>query len=211
MKNTTWSLPTKWLHLGLVLTVTLQLLISLVMVAPDHQGGQWGKMAFELHEIVGLTALGIVVLHWIWSIMEHVKGGGLGHLFPWRADARQQVINELKGLRHGKLPAGGKRGGLSGFIHGLGLLVVTAIAITGGFLFILFPETGEPGVLAEGFAELHEALASLVWAYWLGHGGMAMLHHFSGHDEVKNMFTFNKSKKSSNSKQINDEKLTNLV
>jgi len=184
-----WSLPTRFLHVGLVMTVTLQLLISLGMVTPDDKGPQLGKTLFEAHEIIGLTALAIVLMHWVWSVFNHADGG-LKHLFPWRGEARQQVISEAKGLLRFEMPEGGVRGGLPGFIHGLGLLAVTGIAVTGGMLFILFPEHGEPGALAEAFAEVHEGIATLVWAYWIGHGGIAILHHMSGHDYVRNMFTF---------------------
>jgi len=193
MKMNNWSLPTRFLHIGLVSTVTAQLFISLVMAEPDHAGNVLSKAAFTAHEYVGLTALGIVLLHWIWSSLSHVDGG-LTHLFPVFGTARQQLVAEIKGLMRGKLPKAGKKGGISGLVHGLGLLAVTGIAITGGFLFVLFPETGEPGALAEVFAELHEGLAGLVWAYWLGHGGMALLHHFSGQDLLKKMFSFRDAK-----------------
>ena len=191
MKNNNWSLQTRFLHIGLVLTVSAQLFISLIMTAPDHTGSSFSKLAFDAHEVVGLTALGIVLLHWAWSVFSQADGG-LKHLFPLSKPARQEVIKEVKDLKLGKLPETGNKGGLIGLIHGLGLLAVTGIAITGGFLFILFPETGEPGALAEAFAELHEGIAGLVWTYWIGHGGMALIHHFKGHDIMKKMFRFHK-------------------
>ena len=191
MKNNDWSLQTRFLHVGLVLTVSAQLFISLIMTSPDDTGSAFSKLAFEAHEIVGLTALGIVLLHWIWSIYGH-SDGGIKHLLPVSKQARQQVLEDLQGIKHGKLPETGKKGGLIGLVHGLGLLAVTGIAITGGFLFVLFPETGEPGVLAEFFAELHEGIAVLVWTYWISHGGIALFHHFSGHDVLRKMFNFRK-------------------
>lgn len=189
MSANSWSLNTRFLHLGLVATVTAQLLISLVMVAPDHKGPLLGKLAFEAHEVIGLAALGIVLMHWFWSIFSHADGG-LRHLFPWQKKARQGVMHDIKTLIGGKFPAPGNKGGLVGFIHGLGLLAVTGTAITGGALFVLFPEAGEPGPLAETFAGLHEWIATFVWAYWIGHGGIAVLHHMKGHKVLRNMFNF---------------------
>jgi len=188
MKSNNWSLQTRFLHIGLVLTVTVQLFISLVMTAPDHTGTPISTLAFDMHQVFGLAALGIVLLHWAWSIFSRADGG-LKHLFPVSKQARQQVFAEISDLKSGKFPETGKKGGFVGLIHGLGLLAVTGVAITGGFLFVLFPETGEPGALAESFAELHEGVAALVWAYWIGHAGMALLHHYSGHDVVKKMFS----------------------
>lgn len=195
MNTQNWSLATRLLHIGMVLSVSFQLFISLVMVEPDHKGGALGRLAFEAHEFVGLAALIIVLLHWVWSISNQVDGG-LRNLFPWFGDSRQQVINEAKAVLKGELPEGGNRGGLVGLIHGLGFLAVTGVALTGGVLFVLFPESGEPGVIAEAFAELHEGIATLVWTYWLGHGGMAIIHHVMGHDNVKKMFDFRFTKKS---------------
>jgi cytochrome b561 len=177
----------------MVATVSFQLFISLIMDEPDHNGGGVGKLAFEMHEIVGLAALGIILVHWLWSITNEADGG-LKHLFPWFGSARQQVMADMKEVFKGSLPEGGK-GGLSGLIHGLGLLAVTGIAVTGGAVFILYPEVGNPGDLVEGVMELHEAMAGLVWAYWLGHGGMAFLHYAMGHDTLNNMFSLRSKKK----------------
>lgn len=189
-----WSLATRFLHLGMVLTVSFQLLISLIMVTPDHEGGIFSRLAFEAHEVIGLSALTIVFLHWGWSLVNQLNGEP-NHLFPWFGAARQKLLQEMKDVLKGKLPAGGNRGGLPGFIHGLGLLAVTGIAVTGGLLFVLFPETGKAGFVVEAIAELHEGLATLVWTYWLGHGGVAILHHVSGHKNLTEMFDFRHTRK----------------
>jgi len=193
MANNNWSLPTRFLHIGLVSTVTLQLLSSELMVEPGDDGSMFGKTLFEVHEVLGLTALLIVISHWVWSLYSQADGG-LKHLFPWRGEAWLDVVSDAKGLMNFKMPQGGMRGGLPGLIHGLGLLAVTGIALSGGMLWLLLPEFGEPGVLAEGFEELHEGFAMLVWAYWIGHGGIAIMHHFAGHDYVKKMFTFSENR-----------------
>ena len=187
MKN--WSLQTRFLHIGLVLTVTAQLFISLVMTAPDHKGSAFSKLAFEAHEFIGLSALTIVLLHWAWSVYSQADGG-LRRLFPVSAQDRGQLIQEMNALKAGKLPSVESKGGLIGLVHGLGLLAVTGMAVTGGFLFVLFPEVGEPGAVAEAFAEVHEGIATLVWTYWVGHGGMALIHHAKGQDVLRKMFDF---------------------
>lgn len=200
MESKKWSLNTRFLHLGMVATISAQLFISLVMSEPDDIGTVFGKLAYEAHEVVGLTALGIVILHWIWSMLSHTDGK-LKHLFPWRGEARKQVVQDVKLLTRGQLPDSKTHGGLAGLIHGLGFLAVTGAAITGAILFVTFPESGEPGVIAEAFAELHEGMAGLVWAYWLGHGGVAILHHLSGSDVLNNMFSAGTNKHSSHRKE----------
>lgn len=197
MEAKNWSLPTKILHIGLVATVSLQLVISLLMDEPDEKGSVIGGALFEAHEVIGLSALAIVILHWTWSVVNQVDGG-LRHLFPWGRAGREQIGNDIKALLSFKFPPASTGGGLAGLIHGLGLLAVTGIALSGGMLFLLYPDNAEPEMLVKGIEELHEGFATLVWTYWLGHGGIAILHHLSGHDYLKNMFTFGNKKKPEN-------------
>ncbi len=191
--ETNWSQPTRLLHLGLVITVTAQLGISLVMAPPDEeQASTLGAAAFEAHEILGMSALVIVLLHWLWTVVKQADGG-VANLFPWFGKARGQVISEVKALLSGDLPKVGTRGGLPGFIHGLGFLAVSGMAITGGLLFVLLPESGPFPSSAEFFAEIHEFISLLVWGYWAGHSGIALLHHGAGHTTLRDMFRLGKA------------------
>jgi cytochrome b561 len=189
MAQAQWSLPTRWLHLGLALTVSLQLLISLVMEPPDEEhAGALARAAFEAHEAVGLTAVVIVVLHWLWSATGKADGG-LAHLFPWSGAAWVEVKTDVAGLMKRRLPQGGPRGGLPGLVHGLGFLAVTAMALTGVVLFVIFPESGKPDNTVNLIAEIHSLISNLVWAYWGGHFAMAFMHKGAGHANVRDMFT----------------------
>ena len=77
--------------LGLALTVSPQLLISLIMEPPDEEHASTLTRAdFEAHEAAGLTAVVIVLIHWLWSLMGKADGG-LSHLFPWSGAARSEV------------------------------------------------------------------------------------------------------------------------
>ncbi len=189
---TNWSQPTRLLHLGLAVTVTAQLGISLVMAPPDEeQASTLSSAAFEAHEFLGMTALVIVLIHWLWTVVAQADGGVV-NLFPWFGEARGKVINEAKALFSGHLPQEGMRGGLPGFIHGLGFLAVSGMAVSGGVLFVLLPESGPFPSSAEFFAEIHEFIGPLVWIYWAGHGGIALLHHWSGHTTLQDMFHLGK-------------------
>jgi len=190
MKSRTWSLNTRFLHFGMVATVTAQLFISVVMEEPGDDGGFIGNLAYQLHELIGLTALGIVALHWIWSLVSQ-SDGKLSHLFPWFGENRQRVKTEIKQAFYGDFPDSSKPGGLAGLIHGLGFLAVSGAAVTGMLIFLTFPASGDPGLIGDIAEEMHEGMATLVWAYWLGHGSAAILHHLAGHDTLKQMFRFN--------------------
>ncbi len=188
MEQLKWNVPTRWLHAGLALTVSLQLLISLVMEPPDKKDATaMARAAFEGHEAVGVTAVVIVLLHWLWSTFDKADGG-LAHLFPWRGAAWAEVKADVAGLMNRQLPQGGPRGGLPGLLHGLGFLAVTGMALTGAALFVLFPESGKPDNAVNLIAEVHSFISNFVWVYWGGHVAMAFMHKVAGHANVKDMF-----------------------
>ena len=189
MTQATWSIPTRLLHMAMAFTVSLQLLLSLVMVPPDEEHASTiARFAFEAHQWVGLAAVVVVIFHWLWSTLS-LQDGGLAHLFPWGSRARSAIKEDLAKLRNRELPEGGPRGGLPGLVHGLGFLAVTGMALSGLVLFIIFPENGKPGATVETVAEIHSFIANFVWIYWFGHLAMALGHKWAGHSNVKEMFT----------------------
>lgn len=189
MAQDKWSVQTRWLHMGLALTVTLQLAISLIMEPPDEKSASaLARAAFEAHEAVGIAAVIIVLAHWLWSLSSRADGG-LVRLFPWSGSAWREVKSDVSMLMNRQLPDGGARGGLPGLVHGLGFLAVSGMALTGAALFVLFPETGKPDDSVEFIADVHSFIANFVWAYWGGHVALALLHKKAGHSTVQDMFS----------------------
>jgi len=188
MSDTPWARPTRWLHLGLTITVTVQLFVSLVMEPPGHHGARSALEAggFEVHEWSGLAALAIVLLHWGWSLTG--RRSLLGHLFPWGHEGRRRIGADFMQLLRLRPPEGGPDGGLAGFVHGLGLLAVTFMAISGGVLFVLLPESGSPPASVHEIGDIHSFVATFVWIYWWGHIVLALFHHFRGHTTLRDMF-----------------------
>ncbi len=83
-----WSRPTRLLHLGLVVTVTAQLGISLIMAPPDEeQASALASTAFEAREFLGMTALVIVLIHWLWTVVRQTDGG-IALLHHWSGHMR---------------------------------------------------------------------------------------------------------------------------
>lgn len=190
MNQGPWSLQTRLLHVAMAATVSLQLGISLIMETPDEEHvGQIASAAYEAHEFIGMTALLIVIMHWLWSLSSQADGG-LSRLFPWRGAALVDVKNDIRQLTSGQLPEGGSHSGLAGLVHGLGFLAVTGMVITGSILFFIFPEVGEPNNTVEFFEEIHEIIAPLVWIYWGSHIALGLIHKKMGHTTVQDMFNF---------------------
>jgi len=170
----TWDLPTRVLHWALAITITVQLADSFFIDASQT------RAFFYVHEAIGLAAALIILLHWMWSFANL----DLHLLFPWWGDGWERVKAESRDLLRGRLPSGGRRAGLSSFVHGLGLLAVTAMGLTGFLIFVVVP--GGRGAMAhsthyQAFTDLsavHAFFSWFVWVYWGGHVGSALVHLF---------------------------------
>ncbi len=173
------SLATRIAHMGLALAVVLQLLTSLVMEGPrTTRPGDW---LFEIHQYSGLTALAFAALFWLVLALRR-RGSAAGLMFPWFSASRRTAL--WRDMRdHGRdivalrLPAYAEHGALASAIHGLGLLLMSAMALTGAIFFAALL-TGTQGDLLPGLViDAHRFLANLVWAYLIGHAGVALLYH----------------------------------
>lgn len=195
----TRSLMTRILHSLLAFAVMYQLVSSLIMEGPRHgheAAGLPGAL-FESHEWIGLGTLAVVVLFWIWSLVRRGETG-LGVLLPWFSrdrmrDLREDLARHGRALRQRTLPAYRPQSPLAAAIHGLGLVLFSAMALTGTVYFIWHGHAGEAGTAAKAAKEVHTTLANLAWAYLIGHAGMAMLHRLSGHDIIQPMFNLRQS------------------
>lgn len=155
-----WDRTIGMLHFALAFLVTCQLLIALNM---KHFG------LFTWHRNVGFCIAIVIFLHWV-----YIRYNRLGeHFFPYTARGMKAVFGELISLPIGKLPRGGKRLGLPGLIHGLGLLTISMMAATGIIIYILY-SLGLPHYYIK---LIHKFFAELLWIYWFGHVGMALIHH----------------------------------
>lgn len=180
-----WDWATRLLHFGLAVTVSLQLLNSLVVEGPEpgHSLSWFEALMLDIHEWLGMAAFVIVLAHWAWSLWG-LGGYGMRHLLPWDKQGRSETATALRDIFKMKMPSGGPQDKFSGLIHGLGLIAVTGIAATGAVLFFFMPENGKLNGLTGLANELHEFISTFVWIYWGGHVGMALLHHFIAHDKL---------------------------
>lgn len=178
------TLATRALHGALLLAVLWQLIGSSFIERP--RTGQPGNLMYDLHEIVGLSTLGLVVAFWLWSLVRR-RETPFGALFPWLSARRLKAVGtdlarhwaQLKRLR---LPGGEAETPLASAVHGLGLLAALAMGASGAWLFT----QAVPGGLV---LETHKLVSNLMWAYVVGHAGLALLHQASGHRVLQRMLS----------------------
>jgi cytochrome b561 len=189
-----WSKITRYLHAAIALSITTQLILSLILAPPDEleDAGELAKMAMEGHEVVGLIAAGLLLLHWLWILMANSEIK-LGDLFPLSANGMQRIQSEISELVKKKaLPAAGQHGGLSGLVHGLGILIASVMAATGVGLYVVmdFTTQGFENPLFEEIAEIHELFGSLMWAYLIAHVIATAWHEYSGERIISRILPF---------------------
>ncbi|MGA9854724.1 MAG: cytochrome b/b6 domain-containing protein [Gammaproteobacteria bacterium] len=180
-----WGINVRIVHLILACTVTFQLFSSLCMADPGIQ------FLFPIHEFIGLVTAGCVLAFWWLSIANH----DLRILLPWNRAGVSAILHDIGGLLHGRLPVTGKQLGLSGFVHGLGLLALTGSSITGFIIYFYVPMAGHVNPAdSASFTRWsldHKFFGELLWIYWFGHVGFAILHQILGKNIIQGIFNLN--------------------
>ena len=171
---------TRLLHAGLALAILTQLLTSLAMQGPDDV--QAGDLLFQVHRYSGLAALLLAFGLWL-TILLRSRGTEIGALIPWFSRRRLALLWQDAKVHGGaaltlRLPEHDPQAALPAAVHGLGLLLISAMAASGATYFVQVAvglHSAEPdGMIA---VTVHLALANLVWAYLIAHAGFALLHH----------------------------------
>ena len=180
ISKTRHNRATRLLHAGLALAILTQLLTSLAMQGPDEV--QAGDLVFQLHRYSGLAATLLAFGLWL-TILLRSRGTEIGALIPWFSRRRLAALWQDVKVHGGaamklRIPEHDPQAALPAAIHGLGLLLISAMAASGVAYFVqvaLGLHSAEPdGMIA---MTVHLALANLVWAYLIAHAGLAVLHH----------------------------------
>ena len=189
-----YDLTTRWLHAGIALAVCVQLTTSIFMhvPSPGQPFVEPGYHFFLVHRWSGICLVTLVILHWLWGLGGHVMGGW-GHLFPWFSLSRlRALISDVKDLPkwlQGNLPAQKEETiPLAGAVHGLGLLAVSAMAVSGSTIFFGMGPHGSMDPFVALVREGHAVMGGILWVYFLGHVGISVLHQLRGDRLINNMF-----------------------
>lgn len=174
------SRTTRVIHFVLLLLILHQLIGNQFMERP--MPGEPPSLVWTLHEYLGMVSLAAAGAFWAWALVRHGETAP-GRLVPWFSahrlrDLFADTLAQLRRLARLQAPADDD-GAMAGAVHGLGLLLVTAMAATGTLYFF----SGAHPALT-----VHKLLSKLVYAYLAAHVGMAVLHHALGSDIFSRMF-----------------------
>lgn len=185
---------TRLLHLTIAIGIPVQMLTSLVMVHPKP--GRLPNQWFEVHETLGLVLFGVLLTHWIWSLLRTtlISREPL-MLFPWFSRKRlaavaQDIRATGRELIRFRLPSSESVRPLPAAIQGVGLLLGLFLASSGTILALGMGPDGSMSEFVHSVKEVHETAAPLMWAYLAVHPVLGIAHQLAGHDTLNRMFNF---------------------
>jgi len=192
----TYARSTRILHFGIAICILIQLLGEQVIGLPEpgHVRQASDALLVGVHEAIGALSLVLVCAYLMVTLDEAT---GRMKLFPWLdAGARTRLWQEIRrdapGWLRGKIPEPEAGGLVAGTVHGAGIVLALILGLSGSLLFIGMGPHGEMTPDIRLVREGHSTMASLMWVFVIGHGGMAIAHEIRGHGIVKAMFRLGK-------------------
>lgn len=160
---------------------------------PGEAADHFALFLFSIHWVIGFFVV-IICLAYLMLVMDKVEHRN--RLFPWlEKDLRASLLIEAKrdipGWLKGKLPSPDQAHLIAGTVHGLGLLLATALGMTGVIIYLGIKHDGSMPPAIRAIREIHEVLGIMLWLFIVGHLLMATLHQIKGHRVLQNMFTKN--------------------
>ncbi len=178
------SNTTRVMHLLLLLVVVNQLVSNQFMERPLP--GDPPALIYVQHEYVGLAGLALMAAFWVWTLVRRGETR-LVRLLPWFSPSALRDVAADAGAQFRRLARlrapDDSDGALASAVHGLGLLVVSAMTLSGGIYYVAL---GSP--LARNAMSVHKLFANLMYAYIIAHASLAVLHHLLGSDIFSRMF-----------------------
>ena len=199
---------TRWLHAGLVLGVIFQLTCAVLMAHPDHadpshnkltlnyeavaaemghpehEAAELGQLFMGAHRTGGIWVAVIVLANLIWAILLRgvPRKRQISVLFSslcWREAL--SIARNIPLMLLGKRPLPEPDNALSLVFEMLGLVVMSAMALTGTVIWMLWAGPGNtvPAV-AEFVMGVHTFIAVWLLLYLVGHVSMAFMHARAG-------------------------------
>lgn len=150
----------------------------------EHQSTALAKDLMQAHRNIGVGVALIVLMHLFWSLKRRgvEQRRQMGVLFStqqWVEAAK--IAKSLPLIFMGKKPMVESGNALALTVEMMGLLTMTAMAITGVVIWTLWAGLGsDVSRLAEFVMQAHSAVAVVLMVYLAGHVSMALLHVRSG-------------------------------
>jgi len=190
------TLATRMIHALFAVTIIVQLGTSNFMHHPRN--GRPGDWMFVVHEYAGLVSMVLALGFWLVLVLRR-RGTRFGLLFPWFSDRRlialwDDSIGHVLALLQLRLPEHDGESPLASAVHGLGLLLMSLLTVTGTIWFYAqyqgLPITGVYWLALW----THGMFANVAWFYLIGHAGLGIIHHYTTRFSLREMWSLERCK-----------------
>ncbi len=192
-----YARSTRILHFGIVTCILMQLLGEQIIGLPEpgHVRQASDALLVGIHEGIGALSLVLVCTYLVVTLDE---APGRAKLFPWmdansRARLWEEIRHDVPGWLRGIIPGPEAGSLMAGTVHGAGIVLALILGLSGSLLFIGMGPHGEITPDIRLVWQGHSLMASLMWIFVIGHGGMAIVHEIRGHAIVRAMFRLGKA------------------
>ncbi len=178
---------TRWLHAGLVLGIISQLSLAALMTEPSISGASQSTTGtgffMQTHRTLGILVAVIVCANLVWALIP--RGDPplrqIAVLYSWKYWREAlSIARGIPWILSGRHPMPAMGNALSMIFEMLGLLLMSAMAMTGTLIWF----TWQPGVpvsrLAGFLMQVHAFIVPALLFYLSGHITMAFLHALRG-------------------------------
>jgi len=185
---------TRVIHYGLIFSVLFQLISAEWMIIPEPgKVVGLGTRIFYIH--IWFSGWVVFVLAGVYAMLMTDDPDGLGLLVPWfstkrRAAFFRAVRTEIPDMFRGRLAPLERKSPLAGAIHGLSIMALLGLGLTGSYVQLGVRSDGTMAADMLLLLEIHQLFAVLVWIFLAGHISMALYHLAVGHGQgIGEMFS----------------------
>jgi cytochrome b561 len=195
MSQTKHTYKTRLLHSMIAVLITVQLY---TIYALDNRffTKPIRSFLFSVHTYSGIVAFCTLLLFWI-VIITRRQGTSFKELFPWVSiSALKNLFDDcvyyLKSLCHFKIPEHRTPAPLASAIHGLGIIIMSIMAITGVHRYIVYQFAITKTPLIKAITSLHGVFGDYAWIYLGVHASIALINHIAKKQKLSAMWSFKK-------------------
>ena len=184
------------LHYFLLVSAVYQLLSSEWMIVPEP-----GKLAgvgvalFYLHAwLFGWIALTAAC---VYALKAYYEPETWRMLMPWFSTSRLATLfasarREVPDMLRGRLAPLEVKSPLASAVHGLGIILLIGLGMTGLYLMLGVRSDGSMSADVLVSFKFHEIMGILAWAFLAGHVLMTLYHLALRHPHVEDIFDLRK-------------------
>jgi cytochrome b561 len=186
---------TRLLHAIIAILVIIQL-YSIYAVENKFYNDPIRTVLWNFHKYGGLVAFVALFSFWI-VILTRSGGTSVTELFPWvslRAlkNLCYDIFHYIKSIMQFKIPEHTNPSPLASAIHGLGIIIMSVMAISGVNRYVVYEFSITKTPLIKYISGLHHTFADYAWIYLGIHVFVALINHIFKKQKLSSMWQFKK-------------------